>query len=489
MSTNNEIGGAIRKYSIKNAFEYGKAHEGSVLNKIISLYPEHKAEIKYLAREVGRIIAEVNQLDRAALEAEYSKYSADFETEQVAKAERSARHNFSIEGAKEGEFMTRFPPEPGGYMHIGHAKPVFIEDELRKAYSGKYALYFDDTNPDNEKQEFVEAFKEDLDWLGIRFDIEYYASDNIDTLYGYATGMINSGNAYVCTCSAEKLKEARASGTACEHKGRDKAENLELWHRMLADAFKDNEAILRLNSDMKSKNTTLRDPTLFRIKHGSHYRQGNKYCVWPTYDFCTPIIDSIKGITDVVRSKEYEMRDELYFMVLDMLGLRKPRINSFSRLEIASNVTSKRKIRELISKGLIDGYDDPRLVTIKALRRRGIAAAAIREFALSFGMGKSESVAEIDTLLKMNRKIIGSKAKRLIFSEDPNAQGNPDPKACELWDIGPLLIGDAFNDSSVTKRYGYADGFAALKDGDVVQFEKRGFYKLDSKKERRFLSL
>ncbi|MHB1829829.1 MAG: glutamate--tRNA ligase family protein [Candidatus Micrarchaeaceae archaeon] len=489
MPTNDEIGGAIRKYSVKNAVEYGKAHEGSVLNKIISLYPEHKTEIKYLAREVSRIIAEVNQLDREALEIEYSKYSADLEVEQTAKAEKSARHNFSIAGAKEGEFTTRFPPEPGGYMHIGHAKPVFIEDELRKVYSGKFALYFDDTNPDNEKQEFVDAFKDDLDWLGIKFDIEYYASDNIDALYGYATEMINNGNAYVCTCSAVKVKEGRASGAACEHKGRGKAGNLELWHSMLEGAFKDNEAILRLNSDMKAKNTTLRDPTLFRIKHGSHYRQGNKYSVWPTYDFCTPIVDSTKGITDVVRSKEYEMRDELYFTVLDMLGLRKPRINSFSRLEIANNVTSKRKIRELIAKGLIDGYDDPRLVTIKALRRRGITAAAIKDFALSFGMGKSESVADLDVLLKMNRKMIAPKARRLIFTEGSDAQGKPDAKTCEIWDIGPLLAGEAFSEASVTKRYGSVDGFAELNEGDVVQFERLGFYKLDSKKERRFISL
>lgn len=489
MSINNEIGGAIRKYSIKNAMEYGKAREGSVLNKIISLYPEHKTEIKHLAREVSRIIGEVNQLDRAALENEYSKYSAGFEIEQTAKAEKSSMHNFSIAEAEKGKFMTRFPPEPGGYMHIGHAKPVFIEDELRNVYAGKFALYFDDTNPDNEKQEFVDAFKDDLEWLGIKFDSEYYASDNIDILYGYAINMIDNGNAYVCTCSAEKIKEGRASGTPCSHKGRDKDGNLELWGRMLEGAFKNNEAVLRLNSDMKATNTTLRDPTLFRIKHGNHYRQGNKYAVWPTYDFCTPIVDSIKGITDVVRSKEYEMRDELYFTVLDMLGLRKPRINSFSRLEIANNVTSKRKIRELIAKGLIDGFDDPRLVTIKALRRRGITAAAIKEFALSFGMGKSESVADLEVLLKINRKIIRNKARRLIFAEGTNAQSNPNAKVCEVWNIGPLLAGDEFNEASITKRYGHIDGLAELNDGDVVQFERLGFYSLDSKKDARFISL
>lgn len=485
MQIDNAVKKEIRKYVIRNATEYGKANEGSVLSKIISLHPELKTDIKSLGMEVKKEVAEVNKLSKEQLANEFAEYEEEFKESDVQRAEKSSKHNFSVPGAQKGNFITRFPPEPGGYMHIGHAKPAFIEDELCKAYEGKLMLYFDDTNAENEKQEFVDAFKDDLKWLGIKFDAEYYASDNLPILYGYAVEIIKKGKAYICMCDGDTVKEGRSLGTQCPHKSQSKEKNLELWQKMLGNGFKDNEAILRLNSDMGAVNTTLRDPTLFRLKHAKHYRQGDKYFVWPTYDFCTPIVDSLKGITDVVRSKEYEMRDELYFMVLDILALRKPRISSISRLEIADNVTSKRRIRELIAQKLIDGYDDPRLVTIRALRRRGLAAEAIREFALSFGMGKAESVVDIEMLLGINSKLISAKAHKLSFTK---AEGSGSVK-CELWNIGKLLIGDEFNKESIKKEEGFAEGTKAINEGDIVQFDKIGFYRLDSKKDMRFLSL
>lgn len=485
MQLDNSVKKEIRKYAIRNAAEYGKASEGSVLSKIISLHPQLKADIKSLALEVKGEVAEVNKLSKDQVAREFAEHEEEFKASDAQRAEKSSKHNFSVAGAEKGNFVTRFPPEPGGYMHIGHAKPAFIEDELRKVYGGKLMLYFDDTNAENEKQEFVDAFKDDLKWLGINFDAEYYASDNLPVLYGYAKDVIRKGKAYVCMCDADTVKEGRSLGTECLHKSQSIDKNVELWQKMLNNGFKDNEAILRLNSNMNAVNTTLRDPTLFRLKHAKHYRQGDKYFVWPTYDFCTPIVDSLKGITDVVRSKEYEMRDELYFMVLEILGLRKPRINSISRLEIADNLTSKRKIRELIAQKLIDGYDDPRLVTIRALRRRGLSAEAIREFSLSFGMGKAESVVDIDMLLGINRKLISTSAKKLSFTK----YGGEGAVKCELWNIGKLLIGDEFNSDSVKKEEGFAEGANPLKTGEIVQFDNIGFYRLDSKKDMRFLSL
>jgi glutamyl-tRNA synthetase len=566
----------IRKFALKNAIDYGKAAEGAVISKVIASDPSVKSDMPALAKEVRKTVSEINKSSNDSLTKEFEKYAAEFRAADAEKAERSAKHNFSIEGAEKGKFITRFPPEPGGYMHIGHAKPVFVEDELRKVYSGKLYLYFDDTNPDNEKEEFVGAFHKDLDWLGVKFDKEYYASDNLPMLYKYAEETIRKGRAYVCSCDAEKIGKERLAGKACVHKKQSKDENLALWKKMLEGKMKDNEAILRLNSEMDAVNTTMRDPTLFRIKHAKHYRQGEKYSVWPTYDFCTPIIDSVNGITDVVRSKEYEMRDELYFAVLEMLGLRKPRITSFSRLEIADNLTSKRKIRELIAEKLISGWDDPRLVTIRALKRRGILPDAIREFALRFGMGKSESVVSIDMLLEINRKLVEGKAKRLFFVEDPvelvieglneksaevtmkasnssetdnrhyttnkglfinskdaktlksgetvrlkdafdirikKADGNKvtatnagnekgaeiprihwiskgDSRRCELWEIGQLLAGDAFNSESIVKKQGYIEGYAMkLAEGEIVQIERHGYYKLDDRKSLRFISL
>jgi len=574
MQISTAVRNAIRKYAVKNATDYGRANEGAVLSKIISLHPELKGDIKSLALEVKKEVAEVNSLDKHKLKEEYLKHEEEFNQAQAKKAEASAKHNFSIEGAEKGSFATRFPPEPGGYMHIGHAKPVFIEDELRRVYEGKLMLYFDDTNPDNERQEFVDMFKEDLKWLGIRFDAEYYASDNIPTLYRYAEQAIKKGKAYVCTCSEDLIKENRSAGRGCDHREQGIEDNIGMWRKMLAGEFKHSEAILRIKADMSSLNTTMRDPTVFRIKHAKHYRQGTKYFVWPTYDFCTPIMDSTKGITDAIRSKEYELRDELDFTILDILGLRKPRIISFSRLEIADNVTSKRKIRELVSSKMIEGYDDPRLVTIRALKRRGIKPQAIKEFALSFGLGKGESVVELEVLLNINRKIIDPVAKRLFFIEKPSqlhiegmeqeqeislrlhptaqlghrkyrpsdkllidesealklrpgdlvrlkeaynikitkvekgavsAEYAHDQKPaaqklrwmneegsvkCELWGIGKLFTDGAFNKDSISKKDGYAEGYASkLNVDDIVQFEAFGYYKLDSHKQMRFISL
>ncbi len=558
MSINNAAKELIRKLAIKNAIDYGSAREGPITAKVLSKYPELKSNMKELAQAVAEINAEVNSLPKSELQKAYEKHAEEFKQAAAEKAERSAKHNFSIEGAEKADFVTRFPPEPGGYMHIGHTKALFIEDELRRVYKGKLMLYFDDTNPDNEKQEFVDAFKEDFKWLGVSFDGEYYASDQIPLLYKYAAEAIKKGGAYVCTCSAEEIKEKRLGGEACKHKKGSTAENEKQWNRMIEDDFGDGEAIVRLNGDMKAVNTTMRDPTLFRIKHAQHYRQGNKYFVWPTYDFCTPITDSIKGISDVLRSKEYEMRDELYFAVLDLLALRKPRITSFSRLEIANNVTSKRLVRELIHQKLISGWDDPRLVTISALRRRGIGAEAVREFALSFGMGKSESVVGITALLNINRKLVEANAKRLSIIVDPvkldvdnvpedssykangelfinapdskllrtgdtvrlkdafnvtvksvgkaiNAEydsGEPgnipripwitrkDAVKCELLHIGDLLKGEEFNNESITSIEGFAEPHATtLKNGDLVQFDKQGLFRLDNKERMSFLSL
>ncbi|MDE1861164.1 MAG: glutamate--tRNA ligase [Candidatus Micrarchaeota archaeon] len=408
----------IRKYAIKNALEYGKARDDAVLSKVISKMPDLKKDMALLRKSIHDVVSDVNSLAGEKLRQEAEKYSKEFEEEYKEKVSRTSGPSLAIEGAKVGSFKTRFSPEPSGYMHIGHAKAAFLELELSVAYKGKIALYFDDTNPEKEKQEYVEAFKKDLEWLGIKFSEEYYASDHIDEMYGYARKLISAGGAYVCDCKPEQLKASRESGIACKHKGQTKEKNLKAWEEMLGKAT-DSDTVLLLNGDLKSQNTTMRDPTLFRAKEARHYRQGDRYTVWPTYSFNTPIMDSVMGITDAIRSKEYEMRDELYYRILDLLELRKPRMHSISRLEISGNITSKRKLNELISEGLIEGYDDPRLVTIAGMRHRGITPQAIREFVIRFGLSKAESVSDMDTLLSFNRKIIERNSKRLFCIEDP----------------------------------------------------------------------
>jgi len=562
----------IRKIALKNAHDYGKASVSAVLGKLLSAAPESKADIKKAEEMVKKVVAEVNSLSKDELEEEFKSYAEEFKSAEKEKEERSSKPRMELEGAVAGSFATRFPPEPNGYMHIGHAKAAFLESEFAKIYKGNLFLYFDDTNPESERQEFADAIKRDLQWLGIKFDKEYYASDNLEMQYKYAEKLIREGNAYVCSCTKEEMQKDRMSGTECIHRKQGNEENIELWNEMLSGNMDENSAVLRLKGNMKSANTVMRDPVLFRVKRHEHYRQKNKYIVWPTYNFNTPVMDSVYSVTDVIRSKEYELRDELYITLLQMLKLRIPRIHSIARLEIEGNITSKRKLNQLIKQGLLEGYDDPRLITIAALRRRGIAPEAIREFVLRFGMSKANSIVSIDMLLAENRKVVDSRAKRFFMVEEPvplevegigtthvklrmhpdydlgyreydvgssffisgkdarelsigdrirmkdlyNVEilsigdsisarfiGNESINAkklqwisadnytiCKIARIGRLMIGDQFNRKSIIESEGYVESAAAgLKEGEIVQFEREGFFKLDRKADQRFISM
>ncbi len=575
MEISEEIKSEIRRMAVRNALDYGKAEPGVVLNRVLSRFPELRGDINALSKAVLPIVDSINSLGRQELETEAGRYSADFAAEKARKLERTAKPNFALDGAVNGAFATRFPPAPNGYMHIGHAKVAFIESISAQAYSGTMALYFDDTNPEKDRQEFVDEIKKGLEWLGISFDSEYYASDNLQLLYRCAGKLISDGNAYVCSCTGEEVKKGRIAGKGCDHKAQETQRNMELWDDMLGGKFEENGAILRLNSDMNADNTTLRDPTLFRIKKTTHYRQGDKYSVWPTYDINTPVIDSTKGITDVIRSKEFELRDELYFRVLNLLGMRKPRIHSVARLEIKGNITSKRRLNELIARKLIWGYDDPRLVTIAGLRRRGILPEAIKNLVLKFGLSKAERETDMGELLAENRRLIDGTAKRLFFIANPvrisvtgiptdkltarmrlhpknelgfreyslsgtflisapeaesisegdivqlktlfnitidskgesgieahyASGGSPGPvklawidaensRQAHLYTIGDLLEGEEFNAESMIQTDGFIEAYVDyLNRGDVVQFEKVGFFKLDDKTGMRFISM
>lgn len=406
------------KYAVKNAYDYGKAKLSNVLNKVISEMPELKKDIKELAEEVSRTIERVNGMNDEQIREAYGKYRDEFAEEQRQK-EESGKPKFMLEGAKENDFATRFPPEPNGYLHIGHAKVAFMEQKFAEIYKGKLFLYFDDTNPEKESQDYVDAIKHDLHWLGIKFDDEYYASDSIERTYHCARQLIERDRAYVCLCDPETVKKNRFNGIECGHRKHDRERNFALFEKMLAGNFEEEMAILRFKADMQSDNRSLRDPTIMRIKYAKHYRQGEKYVVWPTYHLNTPIMDSVHGITDAIRSKEYELSNALYDMILEALNMRVPRMHLEARLNIIGNITSKRKIQELIKQNLVSGFDDPRLVTIMALRKRGIKPNAIQEFVLRFGMSMTDSSVDISLLLSENKKVVDSRAKRLYYVENP----------------------------------------------------------------------
>jgi glutamyl-tRNA synthetase len=402
----------IEKYALKNAYEYGKAEVGAVIGKVISEMPDVKKTMAAFIAKVKETIEKVNKMSREEIESAMQKY-------QYEERKKEARY-LHVPGVPEDmPLTTRFAPEPGGYIHIGNAKAVVLAHELARQSGGKFHLRFDDTNPEKAKQEFVDAIKRDLNWLKIGWDFESFTSDSIELLYEYCSEMIRKGAAYVCECTQEAVKLGRRERRGCACREKAVVQNLKDFERMQKGEFKEGEAIVRFKGNMRSLNSVMRDPTLFRICETPHFRHGDKYLLWPSYDFACPILDSINGITHALRSKEYELRDELYAAILDSLELRKPSIITISRLQVRNNTTAKRILREIISKGYVKTWDDPRLLTISGLRRRGIDPEAIRKFVISFGIGKQENIADLEQLLVENRKILDPIAKRFHFVRNP----------------------------------------------------------------------
>ncbi|MFH0922614.1 MAG: glutamate--tRNA ligase, partial [Candidatus Micrarchaeota archaeon] len=372
-----ELKTIARKFALKNAFDYGKAEVKSVVGKVIAEFPDAKKDMKTAMVEISAAVDEANALVKEELEKALSTFTFEEKKEEGEK-------KFVLPGAEKGSVVTRFLPEPNGPPHLGHAKAAFLSAEFARQYDGKCLLRWDDTNPEKETEEFEYQIRNGMQWLGLRFARESYASDYLEKFYGFAETMIERGDAYVCSCSQEEMKKNRMESVACNCRSRGVDENAALWKKMLSREMKEGEATLRLKADLKSLNTTMRDPVLFRIMLTPHYRQGEKYCVWPVYDFEACIVDSMEGVTHALRSKEYELRDELYYFILDKFNLRKPFVYDFSRLDIQGTVLSKRVLRPLIESKKVWGWDDPRLPTLMGLKRRGLLPEAIRSFVLSF---------------------------------------------------------------------------------------------------------
>jgi glutamyl-tRNA synthetase len=454
-----------RKYALQNAVQFnGKANEKAVAGKVIATF---KGTIppNEIFPVVHDIVAEVNGL---SLEEQRDKL-ARLAPELLVKEKKE--RDFSLPplpSAEKGTVVTRFPPEPNGYLHIGHAKAAIIDSEYARMYDGKFILRFDDTNPENALQEFYQAQKDDLRWLGITWDEEYNTSDHLPRHYHLARQLIQQGDAYVCTCASEVIRDARFKGMVCACRHRQ--DSLALFEGLCDGTVKN--GILRLKADMTSANTAMRDPTLFRVIESPHPLTGKKFRLWPTYDFAGAVEDSISGVTHPFRTKEYELRDEVYFYILDKLKLRKPHLLEFARLSIEGMPVSKRKIKPLIEQGLVTGYDDPRLPTLRGLRRRGIVPEAIRQFVFSQGISKVESVVDFSLVESANRKILDPQVKRYFFVPQPikvTVSGVPlKTKRIRLHPTAPM--GDReIKLSSVF--YIPAEDVARLKAGDVIRLK------------------
>jgi glutaminyl-tRNA synthetase len=320
----------------------------------------------------------------------------------------------------EGRVHTRFPPEPNGYLHIGHAKSICLNFGLADDYGGLCNLRFDDTNPSKEEVEYVESIKEDIRWLGFEWeDREYYASDYFDQLYKYAIQLIKDGKAYVCDLNAEQIREYRGTltepGRESPYRNRSVEENLSLFERMQAGEFKDGSHVLRAKIDMASGNLNMRDPVMYRVLHATHHRTGDKWCIYPMYDWAHGQSDSIEGITHSLCSIEFEDHRPLYDWFLDALGIYHPQQIEFARLDLTYTVMSKRRLLELVEQGHVTGWDDPRMPTICGLRRRGYTPESIRKFSERVGMAKKKgSTADIAMLEHCLREDLNKRARRVM---------------------------------------------------------------------------
>ncbi|MCC6729846.1 MAG: glutamine--tRNA ligase/YqeY domain fusion protein [Chthonomonadales bacterium] len=344
---------------------------------------------------------------------------------------RDAQSDFIREAIREdlrnGRFdrvHTRFPPEPNAYLHIGHAKAVWIDYGIALEFGGQFNLRFDDTNPVREDQEFVDAIIEDVRWLGADWgDRLCFASDYFERMYDWAVDLIHRGKAYVCDLSAEEVSAARGTLTApgADSPYRDRAipENLELFARMRAGEFPDGARTLRARIDMSSPNMILRDPIMYRIVHAEHHRQGRRWCIYPTYDWAHGLEDSIEGITHSLCSQEYEIHRPLYDWFLEELGIYHPRQIEFARLNLAYTVMSKRRFIDLVSQGCVSGYDDPRLPTLAGLRRRGYTPEAIRAFCHRIGVSKNDAMVDPGVLEDCVREDLNRRAPRAMAVLDP----------------------------------------------------------------------
>jgi glutaminyl-tRNA synthetase len=331
-----------------------------------------------------------------------------------------------LKSGRHTKVATRFPPEPNGYLHIGHAKSIVLNFGIAEDYKGTCNLRFDDTNPHKEDIEFVESIQDDVKWLGYQWhDKPYYASNYFDKLYEFAVELINKGKAYVCELSAEETREYRGTltepGRESPFRDRSVAENLDQFTRMKNGEFEDGAKVLRAKIDMASPNINLRDPTLYRVRHGViHHQTGEAWCIYPMYDYTHPISDALEGITHSICTLEFEDHRPLYDWVLDNISIDcHPRQYEFSRLNLEYTVLSKRKLTQLVSEGFVEGWDDPRMPTIAGIRRRGYPPAAMREFCHRIGVTKSEGTVEMELLENTIREVLNETAPRRMGVLEP----------------------------------------------------------------------
>ena len=382
---------------------------------------------------------------------------------------------------------TRFPPEPNGYLHIGHAKAICLNFELADEYNGICNLRFDDTNPSKEEPEYVESIKRDIRWLGFDWgEREYYASDYFEKLYEFAVTLIKKGKAYICELNSEEIRKYRGTlktpGKESPYRKRNPEENLKLFEDMRDGRYPDGSKVLRAKIDMSSPNLNMRDPVMYRILHRSHHRTGNKWCIYPTYDWAHGQSDSIENITHSICTLEFEDHRPLYDWFIKQLGVHHPRQIEFARLNLTYTVMSKRKLLELVKNNYVNGWDDPRMPTISGMRRRGYTPDAIRNFCSQIGVAKAESTIDIAYLEHFVREDLNKKAPRVMAVLNPLKvviDNYPDNAEEEL-----AAVNNPEDSSSGTRNIPFSKTLYIERE-DFMEDPPKKFYRLSPEREVR----
>ncbi|OCT77577.1 hypothetical protein XELAEV_18028669mg [Xenopus laevis] len=407
-----------------------------------------------------------------------------------------------LPGAEMGKVVVRFPPEASGYLHIGHAKAALLNQHYQVTFKGKLIMRFDDTNPEKEKEDFEKVILEDVSMLQIKPDQFTYTSDHFDTIMKYAEKLIQEGKAYVDDTPAEQMKAEREQRIECKHRSNTVAKNIEMWEEMKKGTEFGQTCCLRAKIDMNSNNGCMRDPTLFRCKNQPHPRTGSKYSIYPTYDFACPIVDSVEGVTHALRTTEYHDRDEQFYWIIDALGIRKPYIWEYSRLNLNNTVLSKRRLTWFVNEGLVNGWDDPRFPTVRGVLRRGMTVEGLKQFIAAQGSSRSVVNMEWDKIWAFNKKVIDPVAPRytallrnqVVPVNIPDAQEGmlevaKHPKNTEVglkpvW-YGPKVLiegadAETLSEGETQEEVMWGDPcLKDLKKGEIIQFQRRGFYICD----------
>jgi glutamyl-tRNA synthetase len=554
---------SIKKYALENAVKFnGKCNPGAVIGKILGEYASLKNNMDVLVPKINETAKKVNSMSVEEQKKELLKIVPDYfeEQKELKEKRKEERHELpELKNAVMGKVVTRIPPEPSKYNHFGHAMSFLINYLYALKYTGKCIIRYEDTNPEKEAQEYVDAMNEDvLEYLGIKADKTVFVSDHIDKYYEFGEQLIKEGKTYTCICKSEEISKRRRDMTECVCRKKVPAVVKKEWDEMKKGGYEEGAVTLRLKIDMAHKNAVMRDPVIFRLCYTPHYRQGAKYKVWPMYDFENAVEEGLLGITHVLRSNEFESRIELQEYIRNLFGLPHPVIRQYARFNIMGAVTQGREIRKLIESGEYSGWDDIRLVTLRALKRRGIVKETLYEMSKIVGLSKANSNMDFSVIASVNRKILDGRAKRFFFISDPHeiiVEGAPELDV--VLDLHPdnkkggrkfrakgrfyitqedyksisdnelVRLMDCFNIRKSNKSFKFAGkniddyrkagkkivhwlpvekltevevlmpdnkqvfGLAentikTLKEGDIIQFERFGFCRLDSIKDNKY---